>query len=138
MKKKLALLLALVMIVALAVPVTASAEPATEITLWTYPVGNYGDQATVQALTDAFTAETGIKVTVEYLTYADGDDKVNTAITAKQAPDLIMEGPERLVSNWGANGYMVDISDMFDDTDKSERNQRCRSQGLLCSRRRCL
>ena len=59
MKKKLALLLALVMIVALAVPVTASAEPATEITLWTYPVGNYGDQATVQALTDAFTAETG-------------------------------------------------------------------------------
>ena len=42
MKKKLALLLALVMIVALAVPVTASAEPATEITLWTYPVGNYG------------------------------------------------------------------------------------------------
>ena len=122
MKKKLALLLALVMIVALAVPVTASAEPATEITLWTYPVGNYGDQATVQALTDAFTAETGIKVTVEYLTYADGDDKVNTAITANQAPDLIMEGPERLVSNWGANGYMVDISDMFDDTDKSEIN----------------
>ena len=122
MKKKLALMLALVMIVALAVPVTASAEPATEITLWTYPVGNYGDQATVKALTDAFTAETGIAVTVEYLTYADGDDKVNTAITANQAPDLIMEGPERLVSNWGANGYMVDISDMFDDTDKSEIN----------------
>ena len=33
-----------------------------------------------------------------------------------------MEGPERLVSNWGANGYMVDISDLFDDTDKSEIN----------------
>ena len=122
MKKKLALLLALVMIVALAVPVSASAEPAESITLWTYPIGNWGDEATVKALTDAFTAETGIAVTVEYLTYADGDDKVNTAITAKQAPDLIMEGPERLVSNWGANGYMVDISDMFDDTDKSEIN----------------
>ena len=122
MKKKLALLLALVMIVALAVPVSASAEPAESITLWTYPIGNWGDEATVKALTDAFTAETGIAVTVEYLTYADGDDKVNTAITAKQAPDLIMEGPERLVSNWGANGYMVDISDLFDDTDKSEIN----------------
>ena len=122
MKKKLALLLALVMIVALAVPVSASAEPAESITLWTYPIGNWGDEATVKELTDAFTAETGIAVTVEYLTYADGDDKVNTAITAKQAPDLIMEGPERLVSNWGANGYMVDISDLFDDTDKSEIN----------------
>ena len=122
MKKKLALLLALVMIVALAVPVTASAEPATEITLWTYPVGNLGDEATLKTLTDAFTADTGIAVKVEYLTYADGDDKVNTAITANQAPDLIMEGPERLVSNWGANGYMVDISDLFDETDKEEIN----------------
>ena len=69
-----------------------------------------------------FTAETGIAVKVEYLTYADGDDKVNTAITANKAPDLIMEGPERLVSNWGANGYMVDISDLFDDTDKEQIN----------------
>ena len=124
MKKILALLLALVMVFALAAcgQQAAPAAAEKEITLWTYPIGNWGDEATVKALTDAFTAETGIKVNVEYLTYADGDDKVNTAITAKQAPDLIMEGPERLVSNWGANGYMVDISDMFDATDKSEIN----------------
>ena len=103
----------------------SAAEPAaaeTTITLWTYPIGKWGDEATVKALTDAFTAKTGIKVVVEYLTYADGDDKVNTAITANKAPDLIMEGPERLVANWGANGYMVDISDLFDDTDKAEIN----------------
>jgi len=137
MKKILALLLAVMMIFALAAcgnsaqpsgTETAGTETgatetgATEITLWTYPIGNWGDEATVKALTEAFTAETGIVVKVEYLTYADGDDKVNTAITANQAPDLIMEGPERLVSNWGANGYMVDISDLFDDTDKSEIN----------------
>ncbi len=59
---------------------------------------------------------------VEYLAYADGDDKVNTAITAKSTPDLIMEGPERLVANWGANGYLVDLKDMFDDTDMAEIN----------------
>ena len=132
MKKILALLLALMMIFALAAcgqqaaPAPAASgdtgAAGTEITLWTYPIGKWGDEATVKALTDAFTAETGIAVKVEYLTYADGDDKVNTAITAKQAPDLIMEGPERLVSNWGANGYMVDISDLFDATDKSEIN----------------
>ncbi len=143
MKKFLALALALCMIFALAAcgqkteaPAAAPAAEApaaeapaaeapaatTEISLWTYPIGKWGDEATVKALTDAFTAETGINVKVEYLTYADGDDKVNTAITANQAPDLIMEGPERLVANWGANGYMVDISDMFDDTDKAEIN----------------
>ncbi len=96
------------------------AGDAGEITLWTYPVGNWGVEADVKALTDAFTADTGIKVKVEFLAYADGDDKVNTAITAKAAPDLILEGPERLVANWGANGYLVDLSDMIDDTDKSE------------------
>ena len=89
-------------------------------TLWTYPIGDWGKEDVVKSLTDAFTAETGIKVTVEYLDYTNGDDKVNTAITAGQAPDIIMEGPERLVANWGANGYMVDLSDMLDDTDKSE------------------
>ena len=96
------------------------AGDAGEITLWTYPVGKWGDEAAVKAMTDAFTADTGIKVKVEFLAYADGDDKVNTAITAKAAPDLILEGPERLVANWGANGYLVDLSDMIDDTDKSE------------------
>ena len=45
-----------------------------------------------------------IKVTVEYLDYTNGDDQVNTAIEGGSAPDLIMEGPERLVANWGAKG----------------------------------
>lgn len=105
-------------------PEPAPAEPAGagEITLWTYPIGKWGDEATVKGLTDAFTAETGIAVKVEYLAYQDGDDKVNTAITANAAPDLIMEGPERLVANWGANGKMVDLSDLIDDTDRSELN----------------
>ena len=147
MKKLLALALAMVMVLGLAAcggtvtstdtpapaetttPPADTAEPAdaapataSAITLWTYPIGGWGNEETVKALTDAFTAETGIAVTVEYLTYADGDDKVNTALTAGQGPDLIMEGPERLVSNWGANGYMVNIADLFDDADKSELN----------------
>ena len=98
---------------------TPSGE-TTEISLWTYPIGGWGDENAVKELTDAFEAETGIKVTVEYLAYADGDDKVNAAITAGKAPDLIMEGPERLVANWGAKGYMVDLADLLDDTDKAE------------------
>lgn len=93
---------------------------ADAITLWTYPIGGWGDEAQVKELTDAFTEETGIGVKVEYLTYQDGDDKVNTALTAGQGPDLIMEGPERLVANWGASGYMVDLKDIVDDYDKEE------------------
>ena len=109
MKKKLALLLALVMIIALAVPVTASAD-ATEISLWTYPIGKWGDEATIKTFTDAFEAETGIKVKVELLAYGgDGDNKINAAIAAGQAPDMVMEGPERLAVQWGLQGHMVSI-----------------------------
>ena len=120
MKKLLALALALIMVFALAAP-TAFADDAVEITLWTYPIGGWGNSDTVDELIAAFeAANPGIKVTVEYLAYADGDDKVNTAIEGKAAPDLIMEGPERLVANWGAKGYMVDIADLWDDADKEE------------------
>lgn len=148
MKKFIALLLALVMVLSLAAcsaekapaetkpaetqgaaaapaeteGAAAAPAAATEISLWTYPIGGWGTQETVDALMADFEAATGIKVTVEYLTYADGDDKVNTAIEGNAAPDLIMEGPERLVANWGAKGKMVDISDLFDATDKSEIN----------------
>ena len=74
---------------------------------------------------------------MEYLDYTNGDDQVNTALEGGSAPDLIMEGPERLVANWGAKGYMVDLADMWDATDKSEVNRGLRL-GLLHRGRRLL
>lgn len=147
MKKLIALLLTLVMVVSLAAcsvektetpaptqapaPAATDAAPAeteapaapaaaSEISVWVYPVGGWGDESKVKPLVDKFTADTGISVKLEWLAYADGDDKVNAAITAGNAPDIVMEGPERLVANWGVNGHMVDLSDMLDDTDRAE------------------
>ncbi len=137
MKKVIALLLALVMVLSLgacsvektvetkapetqpaATEGTQAAAPEAagdpvEISLWTYPIGKWTDEATVSALLADFNAAyPNITVKVEYLDYANGDDKVNTAIEGGQAPDLIMEGPERLVANWGARGKMVDLRDL--------------------------
>ena len=147
MKKLIAMLLALVMVVGLCActvekapettaPVAQESTPAettpvettpaaeaVEISLWTYPIGGWGNQETVDSLISAFeAANPGIKVTVEYLDYTNGDDKVNTAIEGGAAPDLIMEGPERLVANWGEKGLMVDLSDLLDETDLAELN----------------
>ena len=142
MKKLIALLLALVMVLGLcACTVTDNSTPATdapatnapaddetpatdapavetpaetvEISLWTYPIGKWVDEETVKSLIADFNAVyPNITVNVEYLDYTNGDDKVNTAIEGGQAPDIVMEGPERLIANWGAKGLMVDLSDI--------------------------
>ena len=91
-------------------------DGATAITLWTYPIGSWGDAATVDSIIASFNEKyPDISVSVEYLDYTSGDDQVTAAIEAGTAPDLIMEGPERLVTTWGAAGKMVDLSDLWDD-----------------------
>lgn len=93
-----------------------ASDGATAITLWTYPIGSWGDAATVDSIIAAFNEQyPDISVSVEYLDYTSGDDQVTAAIEAGTAPDLIMEGPERLVTTWGAAGKMVDLSDLWDD-----------------------
>lgn len=99
----------------------ASSDLAADITLWTYPVGGYGNSENVDGLIKAFNEKyPNVNVTVEYLDYTNGDDQVNTAIEGGQAPDLVLEGPERLVANWGARGLMVDLSDLFADDASSD------------------
>ncbi len=139
MKKFIALLLALVMVMGLVActveetpdPTKAPAveqpetpkdtEPAgpapVEISLWTFPVGKWGEEATVKGWVDAFQKEYPyITVKVEYLDYQAGDDKLNTAIEGGQAPDLIFEGPERLIAQYAARGLLLDISDLLETT----------------------
>ena len=100
---------------------TANAGQAADITLWTYPIGKWGDSESVDALLADFNAQyPDIHVTVEYLDYTNGDDQVNTAIEGGSAPDIVMEGPERLVANWGAKGLMADLSDLWTDDQKAD------------------
>ena len=137
MKKIIALLLALVMVLGLCActveeapapteapkaeapkdetPVaTEPAGPApVEISLWTYPIGKWVDAETVASLIADFNAVyPHITVNVEYLDYTNGDDKLSTAVEGNKAPDIIMEGPERLIAKWGAEGYLVDLKDI--------------------------
>ena len=117
-RKVLAIALAASMLVPAGTVFAADSE-STDITLWTYPIGNWGDAATVDGMIANFNeAHPEINVTVEYLDYTNGDDQINTAIEGGQAPDIVLEGPERLVANWGAKGLMADLSDMWTDDAK--------------------
>ena len=85
------------------------------------PSDGWGKDETVQELISSFNAKyPDIKVTVEYLDYTNGDDQVNTAIEGGSAPDLIMEGPERLVANWGKKGVMAPLNDLWTDDAKKD------------------
>ena len=93
---------------------TAASGGNVSISLWTYPIGSWGGtESKLDDIIAAFNAvHPEITVTYETLDYQNGDNLVTSAITAKETPDLIMEGPERLVSNWGANNLMVDLSEI--------------------------
>ena len=94
---------------------------ATASTIWTYPSGKFGDRDSVNELIAKFNeVHPEISVTLELLDYTNGDTQVTGAITAGTTPDIIMEGPERLVTNWGAAGKMVDLSDLWTDEVKAD------------------
>lgn len=101
--------------------VSALAETETEqsrgevsLSLWTYPVGGFEDEEQVRALVDEFCREhPDIHVDVRVLDYATGDEEIAKAIESKEMPDLVFEGPERLVANWGAKGLMVPLDDLW-------------------------
>lgn len=108
---------------------TARVEPGygndvpeeTELTLWTFPVGNWGNPTTVSNLLSGFHREhPNIHISVEYLNYNDGDEKIDQAARDGSLPDLVLEGPERLVANWGEQGWMVDLSDLWESEQAGE------------------
>ncbi len=93
----------------------------TELTLWAYPVGGWGSGSTVSSLVSAFVREhPEIHISVKILSYDTGDKEIEDAIAAGQAPDLVMEGPERLTANWGARGLMADLSDLWESEAAGE------------------
>ena len=132
MKKLLALLLALLMLLSLAgcgKQAQEDEEPAViELTLWTFPAGDWGDPAAVETLLTQFNSVyPDIHVTVQCLDEATGDDKLSTAVDGGVSPDILLAQPDRLIKAWGAEGVLANLSGMWDDADKQEVNAACQS-----------
>ena len=86
-----------------------------ELALGTFPVGNWGNPTAVSNILTGFPKEyPNIHISVEYLSYDDGDERINQAAADGDTPDLVFEGPERLVANWGERGWMADLSDLWE------------------------
>ena len=84
------------------------------LTLATYPVGDMTKEEVVNALIADFNAVyPNVTVNVVYLDYTNGDQTLIGMVEGGNAPDLLLEGPERLVAKWGAEGYLVDLKDLI-------------------------
>ena len=98
-----------------------SLEESYEITFWAKNDTNMRQTDIYRRAIEEFQdLYPNITVTHQLLDYSNGDAQVNTAMEGGTVGDIIMEGPERLVSNWGANGKMVDLSDMWTDEMKAD------------------
>ena len=92
-----------------------TSSSATEISLWAFNIGGFTEASNWDSLIAAFNeANPDIKVTVTPINYQDGDQKLTSAITSGSGPDIIFEGPERIVGNYAREGLMVDLSDLWE------------------------
>lgn len=92
----------------------AGSDLTASLKLATYPVGDMTNEAVVKDLIADFNkVYPNVKIEPMYLDYSNGDQTVNGMIEGNAAPDLIFEGPERLVANWGAKGLLVDLKDLL-------------------------
>ena len=64
------------------------------IELWTYPIGQFGDQETLDGIIAAFKeVHPEIDVTIQLLDYTNGDTQVTSAITAGPPPTSSWRAP---------------------------------------------
>lgn len=89
-------------------------DSSATINLWTYPVGGFGNLEELKSIIAIFNVyHPEIEVNVKILDYQTGDKVVEDAISSGNPPDIIFEGPERIVANWGARGYLIELSDLY-------------------------
>ena len=92
-----------------------SSTGAVELNLWAFNIGGFTDASNWDSIIAAFNEQNpDVKITVTPINYQDGDQKLTNAITAGTGPDIIFEGPERIVGNYAREGLMVDLSDLWE------------------------
>ena len=93
-----------------------SSSGTVELNLWSFNVGGFAEASNWEPIIAAFNEQNpDIKITVTPINYQDGDQKLTSAITAGTGPDIIFEGPERIVGNYAREGLMVDLSDLWEN-----------------------
>ena len=92
-----------------------SGASSVTLTVASFNIGGFTDSAAWEPIIEAFNAQNP-DVTIEILpvTYQDGDQQLANLIAGGNAPDIVFEGPERIIGNYANEGLLVDLSDLWE------------------------
>lgn len=101
---------------------SSAADESTRISWWICPTGAFSEEERVQLLVDEFEAENPqIDVQFRILPEEDGAKEIDKAIHSSDgSPDVVLAPPEYLVTQWGREGLMADLSGLWDKETQSE------------------
>ena len=126
---------------------SSAADESTRISWWICPTGAFSEEERVQLLVDEFEAENPqIDVQFRILPEEDGAKEIDQAFhssdgslngeqpeekdtaeagtpdpgTSMDQPDVVLAPPEYLVTQWGSEGLMADLSGLWDERTQKE------------------
>ncbi len=97
------------------------APERVSINWWICPTGGFEDESQVQALVDQFEkANPGVDVEYRILDEEEGDEEIKASLGTEDAPDVVLAAPENIVTQWGGDGYMADLTQLWDENAQEE------------------
>ncbi len=100
---------------------TEAQEAPVEISWWICPTGGFAREADVQSLVDLYEKENpGVDVSFRILDEEGGDEEILSVLGTDEAPDVVFAAPEKIVTQWGGDGYMADLASLWDEEAQEE------------------
>lgn len=132
LRKLAAVLLAVVMVIGLTACGGGSDSNEVTLTYWCMWEASETQGMALQEAVDAFTAETGIKVDLQFKGRQGIREGLQPALDAKTEIDIFDEDVDRVNGNWG--NYIIDLEDYFKNSSLAKQSrpafvQWCRDAG---------
>ncbi len=99
----------------------AGAAEQVQVDWWICPTGGFSDESKVQELVDLFEkTNPGVNVEFKILDAEKGDDEILASFGTEDAPDVVLAAPENIVTQWGGEGHMADLTSLWDEESQKE------------------
>ena len=98
-----------------------TAAQETDLAVWVCPAGGYEEESTVRILAEDYQkTHPDVRVNTKVLDPVAGPEEISSVLGTEDAPDIVIAAPEDIVTRWGSQGYMVDLTELWDEQTEAE------------------